>query len=211
MGKNIWIICLCVVLLAACGKSTTTVDMSKVETTTLGVNGDGTLDEVIIEEFEMDYYSVTDLESFVKEQVDAFNIANASLWDSSESEGVTVVSIENDSEAQTARLELSYLNDAVYAAFNDIVFEQCTVGDLSNSDAAWAMSLVNGEVLTSAEKDTLVTYDDFKSSSKFHVVYVERSVRIQTSGKIAYYSLSCTLVEDTTILTGDGESIVIFK
>lgn len=52
------------------------VDLSNVTESTIGVNGDGSVEEVVIESFDKEYYSLSDLTAYVNKQVDAFNQAN---------------------------------------------------------------------------------------------------------------------------------------
>ena len=62
---------LCMTLLAGCtGRK---VDLSNVTESTIGVNGDGSVEEVVIESFDKEYYSLSDLTAYVNKQVDAFN------------------------------------------------------------------------------------------------------------------------------------------
>ena len=61
---------LCMTLLAGCtGRK---VDLSNVTESTIGVNGDGSVEEVVIESFDKEYYSLSDLTAYVNKQVDAF-------------------------------------------------------------------------------------------------------------------------------------------
>ena len=60
---------LCMTLLAGCtGRK---VDLSNVTESTIGVNGDGSVEEVVIESFDKEYYSLSDLTAYVNKQVDS--------------------------------------------------------------------------------------------------------------------------------------------
>ena len=50
---------LCMTLLAGC--SGRKVDLSNETVSTIGVNGDGSVEEVVVETFDKDYYSLTEL------------------------------------------------------------------------------------------------------------------------------------------------------
>ena len=41
--------------------------------------------------------------------------------------------------------------------------------------------------------------------------YTDSSVRIQTNGKIMYYSKNVSLVDDHTVQTSDDPSVILFK
>ena len=102
---------LCMTLLAGCtGRK---VDLSNVTESTIGVNGDGSVEEVVIESFDKEYYSLSDLTAYVNKQVDAFNQANPQEQPKdkkSDDEEITAVSVhcvETDPDAKTAAMALT--------------------------------------------------------------------------------------------------------
>ena len=63
---------LCMTLLAGCtGRK---VDLSNETVSTIDVNGDGSVEEVVVETFDKDYYSLTELTAYVNNQPDVQDI-----------------------------------------------------------------------------------------------------------------------------------------
>ena len=116
---------LCMTLLAGC--SGRKVDLSNETVSTIGVNGDGSVEEVVVETFDKDYYSLTELTAYVNKQVDAFNQANPQEQpenkkaDDPEITAVTVQYVESDEDAKTATMALGYLNMDIYDSLNEMI------------------------------------------------------------------------------------------
>ena len=123
---------LCMTLLAGC--SGRKVDLSNETVSTIGVNGDGSVEEVVVETFDKDYYSLTELTAYVNKQVDAFNQANPQEQpenkkaDDPEITAVTVQYVESDEDAKTATMALGYLNMDIYDSFNETNFKFLSMG-----------------------------------------------------------------------------------
>ena len=199
---------LCMTLLAGCtGRK---VDLSNVTESTIGVNGDGSVEEVVIESFDKEYYSLSDLTAYVNKQVDAFNQANPQEQPKdkkSDDEEITAVSVhyvETDPDAKTAAMALGYLNMDIYDAFNETDFEF-----LSMEEAASDERIADIDGLVEVKSGEETTFKDL--SEHLHLIYTDSSVRIQTNGKIMYYSKNVSLVDDHTVQTSDDPSVILFK
>ena len=201
---------LCMTLLAGCtGRK---VDLSNVTESTIGVNGDGSVEEVVIESFDKEYYSLSDLTAYVNKQVDAFNQANPQEQPKdkkSDDEEITAVSVhyvETDPDAKTAAMALGYLNMDIYDAFNETDFEF-----LSMEEAASDERIADIDGLVEVKSGEETTFKDLSEHKHLHLIYTDRSVRIQTNGKIMYYSKNVSLVDDHTVQTSDDPSVILFK
>ena len=179
---------------------------------TIGVNGDGSVEEVVIESFEKEYYSLSDLTAYVNKQVDAFNQANPQEQPKdkkSDDEEITAVSVhyvETDPDAKTAAMALGYLNMDIYDAFNETDFEF-----LSMEEAASDERIADIDGLVDVKSGEETTFKDLSEHKHLHLIYTDSSVRIQTSGKIMYYSKNVSLVDDHTVQTSDDPSVILFK
>ena len=199
---------LCMTLLAGC--SGRKVDLSNETVSTIGVNGDGSVEEVVVETFDKDYYSLTELTAYVNKQVDAFNQANPQEQpenkkaDDPEITAVTVQYVESDEDAKTATMALGYLN--IYDSFNETNFKFLSMEEAASDKS---ISDMNGlvEVKSGEEK----SFSDLTEHTHLHLIYTDSSVRIQTGGKIMYYSKDASLTDDYTIQTSDSPSVVLFK
>lgn len=201
---------LCMTLLAGCtGRK---VDLSNVTESTIGVNGDGSVEEVVIESFDKEYYSLSDLTAYVNKQVDAFNQANPQEQPKdrkSDDEEITAVSVhyvETDPDAKTAAMALGYLNMDIYDAFNETDFEF-----LSMEEAASDERIADIDGLVEVKSGEETTFKDLSEHKHLHLIYTDNSVRIQTNGKIMYYSKNVSLVDDHTVQTSDDPSVILFK
>ena len=144
---------LCMTLLAGC--SGRKVDLSNETVSTIGVNGDGSVEEVVVETFDKDYYSLTELTAYVNKQVDAFNQANPQEQpenkkaDDPEITAVTVQYVESDEDAKTATMALGYLNMDIYDSFNETNFKFLSMeeaaSDKSISDMNGLVEVKSGE------------------------------------------------------------------
>lgn len=201
---------LCMTLLAGCtGRK---VGLSNVTESTIGVNGDGSVEEVVIESFDKEYYSLSDLTAYVNKQVDAFNQANPQEQPKdkkSDDEEITAVSVhyvETDPDAKTAAMALGYLNMDIYDAFNETDFEF-----LSMEEAASDERIADIDGLVEVKSGEETTFKDLSEHKHLHLIYTDSSVRIQTNGKIMYYSKNVSLVDDHTVQTSDDPSVILFK
>lgn len=201
---------LCMTLLAGCtGRK---VDLSNVTESTIGVNGDGSVEEVVIESFDKEYYSLSDLTAYINKQVDAFNRANPQEQPKdkkSDDEEITAVSVhyvETDPDAKTAAMALGYLNMDIYDAFNETDFEF-----LSMEEAASDERIADIDGLVEVKSGEETTFKDLSEHKYLHLIYTDSSVRIQTNGKIMYYSKNVSLVDDHTVQTSDDPSVILFK
>lgn len=201
---------LCMTLLAGCtGRK---VDLSNVTESTIGVNGDGSVEEVVIESFDKEYYSLSDLTAYVNKQVDAFNQANPQEQPKdrkSDDEEITAVSVhyvETDPDAKTAAMALGYLNMDIYDAFNETDFEF-----LSMEEAASDERIADIDGLVEVKSGEETTFKALSEHKHLHLIYTDSSVRIQTNGKIMYYSKNVSLVDDHTVQTSDDPSVILFK
>ena len=192
---------LCMTLLAGC--SGRKVDLSNETVSTIGVNGDGSVEEVVVETFDKDYYSLTELTAYVNKQVDAFNQAipqeqpeNKKAHDP-EITAVTVQYVESDEDAKTATMALGYLN-------MDIKF-------LSMEEAASDKSISDMNGLVEVKSGEEKSFSDLTEHTHLHLIYTDSSVRIQTGGKIMYYSKDASLTDDYTIQTSDSPSVDLYK
>ena len=186
---------LCMTLLAGCtGRK---VDLSNVTESTIGVNGDGSVEEVVIESFDKEYYSLSDLTAYVNKHKKS---------DDEEITAVSVHYVETDPDAKNAAMALGYLNMDIYDAFNETDFEF-----LSMEEAASDERIADIDGLVEVKSGEETTFKDLSEHKHLHLIYTDSSVRIQTNGKIMYYSKNVSLVDDHTVQTSDDPSVILFK
>ncbi len=200
---------LCMAVLAGCSGK---VDLSKVTESTIGINGDGSIDEVVIESFEQSYYSLEELQAYVEEEVAEFNRAHPQEQpkdqkaDDEEITAMTVLSVEVDEEEKTARLALSYRTDDLYNAFN-----ASAIHFYSMDEASAEASIAEVKNLSSAKEGKTADFSEIAGSKKLHVVCTDGPARLKMSGRILYYSKEASLIDDHTVQTPEGFSVIVFK
>lgn len=200
--------CLAIVTGCSAGK----VRMSDVRESTIGINGDGTVSEVVIESFDQDYYSLSELTDYVNEQVDVFNQANPQEQpenrkaDAGEITAVTVQDVSEDTEEKTARLALDYLNMDVYNLFNGTGLEFLDMEEAVLDERIAALA-----DLISVKTGEEIAFSEIADSENLHVICTDEPLRIRTGGKIVYYSKAVSLIDAKTVLTADGQSVIVFK
>ena len=195
---------ICLLLAGAimgCGGSS--LNMKKVEVTTVGVAKDGTVKEMVVEKLDQTYYSFDDMSAFINEQVEEFNSENPSEDSNGKStEGVTVDSIDKSEENDQVRVGTTYASADIYTLFTG---QKLQVTDVSDSGLLSEYDYV--EYKSGDNK----TYDDFSSESGLKAVVTDFSVNVMVAGKVVYYSKNVVSVDKNTCTTADGEiSVIIY-
>ena len=124
-------------------------------------------------------------------------------------EEITAVSVhyvETDPDAKTAAMALGYLNMDIYDAFNETDFKF-----LSMEEAASDERIADIDGLVEVKSGEETTFKDLSEHKHLHLIYTDSSVRIQTNGKIIYYSKNVSLVDDHTVQTSNDPSVILFK
>ena len=176
------------------------VKVTEFDESTLVIHKDGSVTEIMIDSFEQDYYSQSDLESYIDEQVKAYNRSNPS---SSDEEGA--VSIKKDKvvvEGETARVELTYEGADDYEAFNLVELELTTADDVTGD----AMMLKYRDA-----EGNQVSYMDLEDLEKYQAVIVHTTTQAAVDGKIAYVSDNVTMIDDSTAKCEGTLSVIIYK
>lgn len=176
------------------------VKATEFDESTLVIRKDGSVTEIMIDSFEQDYYSQSDLESYIDEQVKDYNRNNPS---SSDEEGA--VSIKKDKvvvEDKTARVELTYEGADDYEAFNLVELEVSTAADVTGD----AMMLQFRDA-----EGNKVSYMDLDDLEKYQAVTVHTTTQVSVDGKIAYVSDNVTMIDDSTAKCEGTLSVIIYK
>lgn len=168
---------MCAGVLTGCG---TTVEG---DTSVVYVGKNGAIISLDVEQFDEDYYSTEELQSFVDEEVAAYTQEN----------GRSSVKVEELTvDTGTARLQMKYKTADDYSAFNGIelyqgkVIDALAAGYVFDGDFA---KVLNGEVVGTASKQDIYQEQDLK------VAIIRANTDVQVEGEICY--VSCENVELT--------------
>lgn len=178
-------IMLSAVLLVGC-----TGGMDSIMTNTMTVHKDGKIADVSVEDFSDGDYSMTDLEQFVTNEVNAYNTANG--------EGSIEIK-EIQTENSLAKLKLTYQDMTTYNAFNHTEYVL--------ADAAQAE--LTGDLIVKSDGTTVKATDIDTDGLK--VLEVSDAMDIVCKGKVQYYNSYVTEVNGTYTANGEGVAVIVFK
>ena len=201
------------VFCAACGNDN--VSLADAGETTLGINRDGTVEEVTIEPFEAEYYSETELEAYIQAAVDTFNDKNPQPVPETTGSGkgepaeppkaVTVLEVK--AEHGKARMHLLYQSADIYNAFNEMDLQVMTIED------AVASGVFSGlHTVRMAGDKGEAAVDEVMQKEGLYLVITQHRHRLVTAGKLVYYTENVTEEDSHTVVTAEDEpSYILFK
>lgn len=177
---------LCVVFLSGCGQAK---GPDKIESTTLALNGNGSVTSYLVGNFAREYYSLSELENMVTKEAAAYNALYAGKAPAVVVE--TVELLENDKTKAT--ITFQYDSVDTYCNYNG---KELFYGTVNEAIAA-------GYTLTDADitsvKDGSQAQSGYlrQKASKQHVLITEEHI-------IFYCPYSVTYVSDGAVLNEDG-------
>ncbi|MCR4903782.1 MAG: hypothetical protein K6A23_13050 [Butyrivibrio sp.] len=164
---------LIVVFLTGCGFSP-----EKAENSTIRILEDGSITQIIIEDFEADSYDIDELKKMADSEVTAFNIANG--------EGsAKIQSIEQEDE--NVRAIMNFISDDIYTEFTEEVLFYGTVSEML--DAGYSLP---GDMIT-PDGDP-IDADQFYDKEEQHVIVLSEDINVVVPYKIEYMSNGTELV-----------------
>lgn len=193
---------LCAVLLAmsvafaGCGTGAS-LSMGDMDTTTLLVKADGSLQAGFVESFDKDYYDADDLEAFSKEQIEAYNGA--------ERKEVELEKVHcRDGEAKMI------MNFPDAETYNDFLGADIVVYNLA--DALKAGNIPLPEKINSSQ-DEEISPEDIDKPESYTLVCVPEKMHVKVDGRVKYYAGGAYIKDNEMESTPkEGEySVIIFK
>lgn len=171
---------------------------------TVEATEDGRLIGYIVEDFEKEYYSITELNDMVRSEIDIYNEQNADLSTEAGRAPIIVdkVSMAEDGSAK-AVVALNFQSADVYEHYmgKEIFYGTVSEAVAAGYELAGQLTRVkNGETLT-AEQVT--------KNGENRVLIVEDAVWIRTSEKVQYLSGNASLT-DTGIVDGNASEELKF-
>ncbi len=190
------ILILLFVMLVGCKKKDIVISANDVRTATVLVNGDGTLQAATIETFDKDYYSLSELENFINEQVNVYN----------QNEGENRIVLHSlELVNGNAILILNYASVTDYASFNQVEANYSTVGEINTSGITLPDSFVSTSDGGFASKELVLKHE------KYGVFAINENIDVLVNGKIQYYSNGVLADKSKLQTTSDGMAYIIFK
>ncbi len=201
MKKSFAYVLLTIALLGMAGcssgkKDSQTIDNQVIKENTTILKTNGTIQSVIVESFEKDYYKKNDLNSYIEEAIQ--NYTKKAGKD-------TVVLDSLDVQNKVATARISYKNMTDFAAFNSIETELLT------KEQALKDERISDTVYSVEKGDTVELETALKDKDYKIVVANLPDENIMTEGKIAYYT-NGTMSADNVIKAGsEGVTVMIYE
>lgn len=187
---------LCMILLVCClvgcGDQEATYD-----TTTLVVNDDGTFKEVVVEPFDKEYYDASEMESFVRNEIQNYNLSKVS----------TQISLESvEVEDEIAKVTISYKTDKDYQEFNEdgILF----VGTVKE---AMEEGFHFDQTFIAYGKTDKVSVAKVTENGNYGIVVTQQGTNVVLPDKILYISENVTTHGKKLASTNEEECYIIYK
>ena len=175
-------------LLGGCGA------VNDVDTTTVVIKKDGTVEENIITDFDKDYYSVDGLEQMLGEQIQAHN-------QTAGTDTVKLDSVEEKEGENRVRAKIIYSGGEDYSLIHNQVFFSGTVSDAYDAGYTFVPMI-------DQESGAAVSEGDILELGSKKIVISEEAVNINVSGKISHVSEGVTLADKkTAVLPDNGEKL----
>lgn len=193
---------LCAVLLAmsvaiaGCGTGGS-LSVGDMDTPTLLVNADGSLQAGFVESFDKEYYNEEDLEAFSNEQIEVYN----------EAEGKEIELEKIRCKDGEAKMIMNFPDAETY---NDFLGANIVVSNLA--DALKAGDIPLPETVRSTQ-DEEISLEDIDKPENYTLVCVSEKMHVKVDGKVKYYVGGAYIKENEMESTPKaGEySVIIFK
>ncbi|CRZ35054.1 hypothetical protein DFR55_11118 [Herbinix hemicellulosilytica] len=184
------------VLMNGCKKEEIFLSVDDITANTFLLKRDGSLYVAIIEDFDKNYYNLSELNEFVAKEVNAYN----------EKAGGKEINIEK-LELKNGRVVmiLGYSKMAHYSAFNNM---PAAYFGADTKDVALELP----SQYLDAKKNEVVDKDTALKNGKNKVLVLYEPYEIIVEGDIKYYSENATLVDKNRIRSADENmTVVIYR
>lgn len=181
------------VVMTGCGKNKVSITAEDVTTNTIVIKEDNTVQSSIVEDFDKEYYSQEELETFIKEEVTDYNVKNGE--DQVKMDSIHVAD-------QKASVVFNYNDIDDYSVFNGISAKLLTTSQALQEDSILSIA----EFVEVKSGDT-VSRETALSREDATVLVIQEPLEIKIDGTILYYSNAQK--EDKDVLQASGENITV--
>lgn len=182
-------------LLGSCG-GPQHLKLSSVDTDTIYVAKDGSIELVDVEDFDKDYYSQSELKDFIKDSIDTYTET---------ADSGTVKMLDLSVKDKVAKVLLSMDSADTYTGFQGENLRLVSVEEAAGDN------LVLPETFKSAKDGSSVAKDEILSQSGLQFLVVSEELSIQLEGEIVYYSDASLTGDNVVETTGDKTAVIVFK
>lgn len=182
--------------IAGCSGKEKSIDIDDIKGSTLLARSNGEIQVASVEDFDKDYYKLTELEDYVDQKVTSYNKKTGA-------DKITVNDVEI--KGNKAYLLLTYSGMDQYCAFNNVTAAYFT-GGVKDIKLNLPTTLI-----TSAD-ESLASTKEVLQNKNLKVLVLGEPYSIMVDGKVQYYSDNA-LLQKSNVVQGaeDGMTIVVFK
>lgn len=179
-----------------CDKKTSKFEVENIQTETVHVKKDRTIESATIEEFNKKHYDLTELKNFIQNEIKKYNTE-------ANKEALTINDLELKDGNAVLILKYSTIED--FAKFNDIDARIYTTSELK------LVSFNLPKVYVSAKDGTYVDSEVALKNDKYNVLIINQSMDVIVDGTIMYYDNAVLASKNKVQTPGDGTSVIVYK
>lgn len=184
---------LILVVMTGCGKNKVSITAEDVTTNTIVIKEDNTVQSSIVEDFDKEYYSQEELETFIKEEVTDYNEKNGE-------DQIKMHSIHVADKKASVVFNYNDIDD--YSIFNGISAKLLTTSQALQEDSILTLSeFVEVKSGDTVSRETALNKEDAT------VLIIQEPLEIKIDGTILYYSNAEKV--DKNVLQASGENITV--
>lgn len=192
--------------ITACG-DTMGVSKEKEQVTSVSIGKDGTIDSVIVEEFQEPYYTLESLAAMIQDDITVFQ---------KEKPGTEIVLKSCDVYGENqdfVKVEISYDSDDSYTEFNHEIFFAGSIQEAYEKGIDFDIRLTKPDKEDADEEDYAIGKQELLKMSEHHIVIMEESMRVTCFDEILYVSEGVDVINDKTVdmKQTQGYGVVVFK
>lgn len=183
-------------VLAGCEKKATKFVVEDIQTETIFVKRDNTIEAATVEEFNKQHYDLVELKDFIQKEIEKYNTAGGT-----ESIAINDLILKDGN----AVLALKYNTVEDYAKFNNFETSIYRAAELKLA------SFNTPKVYVSVKDGSYVDADVALKNEKYNVLIITQGVDVIIDGTIMYYD-NAELVSKNKVQTPtDGTSFIVYK
>ena len=184
---------LILVVMTGCGKNKVSITAEDVTTNTIVIKEDNTVQSSIVEDFDKEYYSQEELETFIKEEVTDYNEKNGE-------DQIKMHSIHVADKKASVVFNYNDIDD--YSIFNGISAKL-----LTTSQALQENSILTLSEFVEVKSGDTVSRETALNNEDATVLIIQEPLEIKIDGTILYYSSAEKV--DKNVLQASGENITV--
>lgn len=192
--------------MSACG-GTEGSSKEKEQVTSVSIEKDGTIDSVIIEEFQQPYYTLESLATMIQDDIIVFQ---------KEQPGTEIV-LEScelyGANNDFVKVEITYDSDDTYTDFNHEIFFAGSIQQAYEAGFDLNLRLIKPDKEDADEEDYVIGRQELLKMSEHHIVIMEENIRVKCFDEILYVSEGVQVINDKLVdmKQTQGYGVVVFK